>query len=382
MSPLLADDASAWLIFDTCTRPAYYQDLHNILAAPSGHVLRYEYKEKYLTPEVRATLSAGRPLPKSVLFAYVQPRDFTRGSAVAVNLPAFEDGLWLATRLGEIVNVVREADRYFFDLSIASYPQNNASATTLFANSFGRGDTPPHAWVAFVSRESIAPLAVASDDENFTQIVESLAVPPSQFAGDVFWRVVRLNRGGDITAVAFAQETDQFGEQIRHVRAAAQLLDAADYRLEISTLRSPISRTGGAPTGFKIEASSDNSECVRVVGSGVIDVRQYTASIVDVATAPIVSIKDSVHTELRLLTTPFDGDWPQGPQIHLRLKVTRQTRRMVLGLASLVLGLACATPSLWGVANGYVVYGVLGFVSGSALMALGASLWTGKLSTK
>ncbi len=381
MSPRFDDETNSWLIFDTCTRPPYYQDLHNILAGPAGHVLRYEYKEKYLTPEVRATLAAARALPKAVLLAYVQHREFTRGSNVAFTLPTFPEGLWLATRFGEMVNVVREADRYFFDLSLGGYPENEHAAD-LFAAAFERANTPPTAWVAFVSRESIAPLAGGSDDENFSHIAETLAVAPSQFAGDVFWRVLRVTRGGEGTAVTFTPEVDKFGDEVRHVRSAAPLKDAADYRLEISSLRSPASRTGGAPTSFRIEALSDNPDHVRVVGSGVIDVRQYTAVIVEVTTAPIVSIKDSVQTELRLLTKPFDGDWPQGPQLALRLRVKRQTRRMVLGLGSFSLGVACASPGLWGLANGYVFSGFLGLVAGCALMALGASLWTAKLSTR
>jgi hypothetical protein len=114
----------------------------------------------------------------------------------------------------------------------------------------------------------------------------------------------------------------------------------------------------------------------------MIDVRQYTAAVVEVSTAPIVSIKDSVQTELTLVTTPLDGDWPQGPQVRLRLKVARQKWRMALGLGTFALGLACATPGVWGLTNGYMLSGFIGLVSGGALLALGASLWTGKLSTR
>jgi hypothetical protein len=376
------DDTRSWLIFDTCTRPAYYQDLHNILAAPAGHVLRYEYKEKYLTPEVRGTLSAARSQPKSVLLAYVQQREFTRGANAVFTLPTFEGGLWLATRFAEMMNIVREADRYFFDLSLGAYPQNQGAAHDFFSAAFQSANTPPQAWVAFASRDRVMQLEGGSEDENFSHIAETLAVPPSQFAGDVFWRVLRLTRAGEGVAVKFEPEVDKFGEQVRHVRSAAQLKDAAEYRLEISTLRSPASRTGGAPTSFKIEATSDNPDHVRLVGSGVIDVRQYTAAIIEVTTAPIVSIKDSIQTELTLVTTPLDEDWPQGPQVRLRLKVTRQMSRMVLGIGSFALGLACATPGIWGLSNGYVLAGFIGLVSGGALMALGASLWTGKLSTR
>jgi hypothetical protein len=158
MCAAFADDTRSWLIFDACTRPAYYQDLHNILAAPAGHVLRYEYKEKYLTPEVRGTLSAARPQPKSVLLAYVQHRDFTRGGNAVFTLPTFGDGLWLATRFAEMMNVVREADRYFFDLSLGDYPQNRGAANDFFSTAFQNANTPPKAWVAFADRDAVKQL--------------------------------------------------------------------------------------------------------------------------------------------------------------------------------------------------------------------------------
>ena len=40
-----------WVIFDTCSVPEYYRDLHTVLASPSGAVVRYSYRAKYLTEE-------------------------------------------------------------------------------------------------------------------------------------------------------------------------------------------------------------------------------------------------------------------------------------------------------------------------------------------
>ncbi len=39
-----------WVIFDTSTRPQYYQDVHNILALPEGFVYRYDYRTSQMSP--------------------------------------------------------------------------------------------------------------------------------------------------------------------------------------------------------------------------------------------------------------------------------------------------------------------------------------------
>jgi len=46
MSFTFDDESRLWAIFDTCTKPHYYQDVHNLLAAPQGWVLRYEYRKQ------------------------------------------------------------------------------------------------------------------------------------------------------------------------------------------------------------------------------------------------------------------------------------------------------------------------------------------------
>ena len=52
----MADESSSsfWVIFDTGTVPAYYQDVHNILAMPHETIVRYNYKEKYLCDVARS----------------------------------------------------------------------------------------------------------------------------------------------------------------------------------------------------------------------------------------------------------------------------------------------------------------------------------------
>ncbi len=46
----------ALVVFDTCTRSHYYADVHQLLALPAGTILRYDYQEKYFSPEAFAYL--------------------------------------------------------------------------------------------------------------------------------------------------------------------------------------------------------------------------------------------------------------------------------------------------------------------------------------
>src|SRR5689334_5840571 len=69
---LFPDKLRWWVIFDTCTRPEYYQDVHNLLALPRDVLLRYEYRSKYLSPAAIQAATNPNTAPLWVLLVYAQ----------------------------------------------------------------------------------------------------------------------------------------------------------------------------------------------------------------------------------------------------------------------------------------------------------------------
>src|SRR5271167_4008546 len=59
-----------WVIFDTSQYPAYYRDVHDLLAAPRGFVMRYQYREELLSNTAINFGVKNHPVP--ILFAYAQ----------------------------------------------------------------------------------------------------------------------------------------------------------------------------------------------------------------------------------------------------------------------------------------------------------------------
>src|SRR5271167_221309 len=89
-----------WVIFDTGTRPEYYQDVHNLLALPKGAVMRYEYRKKYLSERALRWAIAEAAAPSRVVLIYGQKPGFTRGGDTAPAKPAAEELQWACTRFG------------------------------------------------------------------------------------------------------------------------------------------------------------------------------------------------------------------------------------------------------------------------------------------
>jgi hypothetical protein len=74
------DKKHFWIIFDTSTLREYYQDVHNLIALPSGASIRYEYREKYLSPSALTAALKPQSAPSAVLLVYAQWTNYVQGS--------------------------------------------------------------------------------------------------------------------------------------------------------------------------------------------------------------------------------------------------------------------------------------------------------------
>lgn len=372
----------AWVVFDSCTRSEYYGDLHKLLASPPGWVLRYDYKEKWLSEETAKAIRFDKELPSAILFLYAQTKGYSRGDKSPETTPASGEMLWIPTRLGHMLNVVEDAGHFFFDFSVDGYPALG-SAGAVVDELFARGETPFAKWVAWTSRWA-APGSVdeAYDDRCWHALVDSLTSDPCQFAGDLFWRIRSLKRAGSDVVLAPRTSREMQGTQTRQIKSHFAVEDAARYSAEIVTSRSPRSRSGGSPPTYLIESASDDDKALKIVGSAKMSARQYTADHLEFEVQAL-TFPRRLPVEVALNTTPRDGDWPQGPELRLRFLVAKPVRTMAIALLALVLatvlGLKDIKPILSGGATWLIILQAAGSV---ILFAFGASLWTGKLTTK
>jgi len=366
------DQSKYWVIFDTCPRPEYYLDVHNILAAPPGWVLRYEYRDKYVAPAALQVMNADDDLPDRILFGYTQPLTYARGGGALKETPGFDAMMWVPTRLGRMLNIVERAGQFFFDFEVLGYPMPGVAATDIFRSLYGAHETPFWKWVTFLNRlGEFEALSTGSSDDNWEAIVEQLDRPPSQFAGDVFWRLLGLKRSRHSEVIAPKQLVEAQAQETRQVKAYYPVRDALNYSIEITTKRSPEKRGGGPPLPYVIQGESDDRDIMRVVGDGRIDARQYTSAHLELETKGLTWPKPRV-VELSLVTEPKDGDWSQGPQTRLRVEVTKRPVSILLALVALALG------GLIGSSAGWTT--PLGVIASGLLTILGATLWTGKFT--
>lgn len=384
MTRTFTDDSRVWIIFDTCTRPEYYLDVHKILAAPAGWVVRYDYREKYLTEDVVAALREENALlPRDVLLLYAQIRTHVRGAEPPKDTPSFDQMTWTPTRLGRMVNVVEDAGKFYLDFQVLGYPSLAPSIQLICRQLYGLKATPFWKWIAFADLDDdFTPVRDGTADVNWHEIVEQLDQPPSQFAGDLFWRITSIRKSGTAGGLELSTRTERRGEAIRQVRSYLGVRDSAIYMAEITTMRSPASRTGGTSQQFRIVPESDSRELLRVVGPGYIAPRQYTSDHLELETGALVFPK-SRPVDVTVSTTPKDGDWAQGPELKLRFEVSKSWASLFWALLSFAIGSTIVVKEGRAVlvAQGSWADAAL-LVGGFGLIALGGTLWTGKLTTK
>jgi|ERR1051326_449839 hypothetical protein len=377
------DESRFWVVFDTCTASHYYPDLHKLLATPPGSIIRYEYRAKWLSDEVAKALEKKGDLPARVLLAYAQGRTYLRGQPAPKEDESgnFEDLLLVPTRIARLVNVVRDGTEFYFDLRLEAYPA--LQETQIFRELFARHEAPYWKWVAFSSRTGdLEALEAGVDDEKWRSLVETLFIPPSQFAGDIFWRLNGIKESGQADYLTPADHYEVGGNGLAQVTSVYSLVEDRVYSTELTTLRSPAPRAGGQHHKVEIVAKSGDDKVVQLVGSGRFDVRQYTSTHMELEARHLEALMRR-KLEISLETEPPDGDWPQGPRLVLKVVVGKNWTKVwlgaVAGFGGLMLGASAVSEFFKGQA------GILPVTAGAGsvlLIAIGLTVLTGKPQLK
>ena len=382
------DNTRFWVVFDTCTIREYYQDVHNLIALPSGTTIRYEYREKYLSPAAVRAASNPETAPASVLLVYAQWNRYVRGNDAPPRSTPSSEILWVPTRFAEMQLIPpAEGANYFFDFKVLSYPKLDQTALMRILNPvITANEVPFNKWVCLSDDfQAFEALRRGTESENWQAIVDTLGTPPMQFSADTFMRLKGPFYGsrGGILPPKYKQEKQTVDNkmQVRKVISLYELVENEEYSFEvISHSPAPSSARAGAVIQRRLEVQPEKDGPIIVLGNPRLDLRQYTGQIIKFK-AKRYEEMDQKTGSIRLDTGLLPDNWPVGANFLLLFRIKKKALKAIIalltGVAAAVL-LLFAT-KLW---DKNPVFGVAAAVVGLFLTVITILLLTGKLSFK
>jgi hypothetical protein len=191
------------VIFDTCTLPEYYDDVHKILSLPRGHIVTYDYSAQHIQREAVAVLKECviSQKPRRVLLAYMQAKDYKKGDPSSDDQPLPEGSFVMLTRLAELVTVREITNnnkvRYYLDLRLGGYPfdRRQAVATDIAVELRKHNSIPMQTYIAVCpdNASNVLFAQTQTDEQGYSSVVDGLSTLPSQFHLDTFWRIYKIS---------------------------------------------------------------------------------------------------------------------------------------------------------------------------------------------
>jgi hypothetical protein len=220
--------------------------------------------------------------------------------------------------------------------------------------------------------------ARGSDRENWGKIVAEFHKPDSQFASDVFWRIVGPTKANSRLVIPRYEEIKDAGK-IRKVESVYNIEEGVSHGFEVVSA-SPLRTPATALTRYTVTCDSTNDTTVEVIGSGEVDLRQQAADRVQFVGKFAEEIADRAAA-LRFETKPKPADWPGGPELKLLLRVVKNPWKMVGGLIFGVIGLVLGAYGAERLKSTPLTGGAY-FAVGVLLVIIGGILIFRKLSLK
>lgn len=332
-----------FVIFDTSTIPEYYLDVHNLLAYPSGWILRYEYREKYLCP--KAIEICNKHIKEScdipVLLMYGQGKNYLKSKCA--DKPKFEkhEMIWAATRFAKIIYINLENDNYYFYMELGGYPSEDTNGLNAIIDCLG-DYVPFNKWVTVGYEDlSQATRKLGSSEENWKNVVCKIGAPPFQFSGDSFWRIISVTQNNK--------------RKSKRLLINHSLLDHIECPI-IDTFENcqlEFHIQSYSPTTDTFERNSKSitvdyaSYLMQPENPSKIDIRRYGSSIYPVHT----NVISGCFLQKANITFSSDGDnntFPNGPKLSFLVCVRKSKLKFTLFSFSFILGtiLLAITPYL------------------------------------
>lgn len=374
MSNEAAPVIHSFIVFDTCTHPSYYGDVHELLARPNDSIIRYEYKRYLWHPEAAEAfdrLVASRTAPSvDVLHIYGEKLDFHKGQdGDPETMLTWEDSVFVPIRRAKIVNVSNphrkdsnndpRDDKLHFHLLLGDFvapetPVLEPLITALEVQNalpFGDPETQ-HSWIALTpeSVQDDLKAIFSSEGGSWTSVVDRFVTAETQFAEDVFWRITSIEDVSKTPAVP-VERGDRSKNELGHWERWHRdfiIYELGRYEISVET-HSPeahgISLPGDATLG--LTAADDDHELLRIPAKPLKLVpNQLDKLRFSVATDEIMTEK---HVSVMLETqVPNRGSvYPPGSMAELTFEIRKETGRYVLGAilaltAAVLVGLGVA----------------------------------------
>lgn len=340
MSHRFADTSRFWVIFDTCTIPEYYLDVHKLLAIPRFAILRYNYKEKYLSSSAITASLSPNTAPKFGVLFYAQRSGFSRGDSTPKTGTIFSQMLWIPTRLIEMLCVpARDGETFNYDFKVLSYPCiDRAAMTRILDPLIEHQETPFNKWVAISSDlKSFDDLRKGDERKNWGAIVSEFHKREFQFSSDVFWRIVGPTKSRTSRVVGPCYERIFESGMLRMVKAVYHIEEGQKHSFEIVSAGPPRPQDK-PPTQYSVKCTSTNDKNLEVIGSGVLNLRQEAADSLQFIGRINEEIADH-SAALHFETRPKAGDWPSGPELEVLFAIVKSKTKIILGFIFGLLGL-------------------------------------------
>ena len=221
------------------------RDVHQLLALPEGSYLCYDYEEDLFSPAALKLFKEARPheMPFDAFLFYGQFKDFEKGSPDPQGVFGPEDSLIVTTRYAQIRNIAIEERRgsagqsrsnVKFHMELMGFPDPNSPIISDVIRILSeRRELPFSKWVATVPEGVDVATLRERSTTHWGAIVERMSVFPSQFRGDVFWRlsIEEISRIGAEAIRPIARDSNRFGEV--EFRADFPLVSQSRYRAKI-----------------------------------------------------------------------------------------------------------------------------------------------------
>lgn len=350
-----------FVVFDTCTQPEYYRDVHRLLSLPAGTVLRYDYKRYLFSREASDYLSNVKQadMPLDVILFYGQRADYVRDTPPPQNSPmlSWARDLFVPTRAARIVNVAivpgakPPEDVIHFHLELSGFvdPQEPTIKHLIPAlealNHLPFGDrATQHCWISIApdtyQDQPIDQRKLVSDDLlPWSSVISALVNLNSQFKNDIFWRVLDVSPDNSQNPTPLGlvdRESNTFGDVDLWHRDFV-LLDHLPYRIRIQTY-SPDSH--GAPVpGNAALSTIDDTDALLKLPANPAQLRPNVTAAIRFSLSRLTSL-ESKTASLQLETqVPSDNPsrWPVGSLCQLSFQITKDPTRTYFSILAIVL---------------------------------------------
>lgn len=338
------------VVFDTCTKPEYYEDVHKVLAAPRGTIVRYDYERRLFTEDAANQIEAleeGGELP--TLLMYGQFKNYSRGDPDRTFMLTWDNGMFVPTRCAKIVNravashAERHRDNIFFHLELEDFLDPHCDQIEALVTALERRRELPfdreraYKWVADCPAEIDSERLQEGDEANWHKVVDQLASPPSQFSGDVFWRVTQVSNDTGKNAESLApvpRKTNRFGDTETWHKDYV-LTDDHEYLI---VLRSyiPNSEEAEMPQA-SVSIKEDTSKLLKLPDEKVA-IRRNATNNFKVGVSPISFIRARyARIALRTLTGQDDRAYSPGSVAELTVALEKNKVKLAFSFVTALL---------------------------------------------